>query len=112
MRVLRPGAGEQLTGVLEAGASQRCYLPDFSGSATPPWSLNREFFCLQMFSLFYFYKETRQICSFPVTFFVFNSSFGSGGRYRLERNGGLRAKASVKVAGLQVPEMWRFVLCT
>lgn len=66
-------------------AHHRCYLPAFfSRSAVPPGSLNSAFFCLRMFSLFYFYREMREIRSFPVIFFY--SSFGSKGRYGLEMN--------------------------
>lgn len=45
----------------------------FSLSAVPPWSLNREFFSVCGCSRFYFYKETRKIHSFPVTFFFFTA---------------------------------------
>lgn len=72
-----------LTGILEAGASRRRYLPEFfSKSAIPPWGLNREVFCLWMFSLFYFYKEMRKIRSFPVAFFtaVLAARAGTGWR--------------------------------
>lgn len=82
----------------------------FSGSAIAPWSLNREFFCLRMFSLLFLQRNTSDLF-LSCHFCFFNSSFGGGGRYRLERSKGLRAKASGQVAGLQVPEMWRFVLC-
>lgn len=43
----------------------------FSLSAVPPWSLNREFFCLWMFSLLFL--QTRKVHSFPVTFFFFKA---------------------------------------
>lgn len=69
----------------------------FSRSAVPPGSLNSEFFCLQMFSLFYFYREMREIRSFPVFFL---QQFWQQGQVRAgdER---LRAKASGEVAGLE-----------
>lgn len=83
MRGLLPAAGEQLTGILEAGASQRCYLPEyFSGSAVPPWSLNREFFCLRAFSLSDFLQRNAQDPFLPCHFFtaVLAARAGTGGR--------------------------------
>ena len=86
-----------LTAILEAGASRRCYLPEFfSKSAIPPWGLNREVFCLWMFSLFYFYKEMRKTVPFLS---LFLQQFWQQGQVQAgdER---LRAKASGQVAGL------------
>lgn len=69
----------------------------FSLSAVPPWSLNREFFCLWMFSLLFL--QTRKVHSFPVTFFFFLKQFWQQGHVQ----GGeecLGVKASGKEAGL------------
>lgn len=41
-----------------------------SQSAVPCWGLNREFPCLQMFSLFHFHRETCEMLSIPVTCFA------------------------------------------
>lgn len=49
--------------------------------ALPLWSLNREFFCLRMLSLFLFTKKLQD--PFLFGHFLY-SGFGSKGRYRLE----------------------------
>lgn len=41
-----------------------------SWSAVSCWGLNREFLCVQMFSLFHFHKETCEMLSIPVTCFA------------------------------------------
>lgn len=69
-----------------------------SQSAVPCWGLNREFPCLQMFSLFHFHRETCEMLSIPVTCFaaVLAAGQAQAGEERPRagaRSGRLRAEA-------------------
>lgn len=74
-----------------------------SQSAVPCWGLNREFPCLQMFSLFHFHRETCEMLSIPVTCFAAVLAAGQAQageeRPRAGARSGLRPGANLCLKG-------------